>query len=325
MHRIVPATPAHVRRIYRQSHVLWGAGLTLDDYVGLWDDLSATAWAARHATFLVLEDRDGEVLSSLKLYRPRIAVDGRARDAAVIGAVFTPVERRGRGHASELIARVLDDETRRGTPFALLFSDIGGRLYGDLGFRELPAEEQWGRLRLPRRVDDAWRVRPATGADAGAIAAAHEAFCRRRRLAVLRDAEQWEFLRVRSGSFFRRLGAGDLAPRHDVVERDGRFAGYIVAVAGRGEWTLREAGAVDGAAESIAAVLRAGGAWAWGAGLRRVYAWLPPDVVPRLDEWRLSRRPRRRAVPMLRPLAAALDVDALRTPEAAYLPFQDQF
>ena len=37
MTRLVVADSSHVERIYRESHVLWGAGLTRRDYLELWN------------------------------------------------------------------------------------------------------------------------------------------------------------------------------------------------------------------------------------------------------------------------------------------------
>ena len=90
MPTLAEADRRQVLEIYRQSHSLWGIGLSPADYVALWDDISATEWARRNAEFLVWGDGSGRILSSLKLYRPRVRVLGREMRAAVLGAVFTP-------------------------------------------------------------------------------------------------------------------------------------------------------------------------------------------------------------------------------------------
>ena len=51
-----------------------------------------------------------------------------------IGAVFTRPEWRGRGHASALIERMLDDARRQGALMAGLFSEIGEPFYERLGY-----------------------------------------------------------------------------------------------------------------------------------------------------------------------------------------------
>ena len=47
---------------------------------------------------------DGTLLASAKRYRVRVRLDGRTVDTIGIGAVFTPPELRGRGHAAALLA-----------------------------------------------------------------------------------------------------------------------------------------------------------------------------------------------------------------------------
>jgi hypothetical protein len=48
-------------------------------------------------------------------------------------------------------------------------------------------------------------------------------------------------------------------------------------------------------------------------------------VKPHLRDWGIRTRNRRHAVPMVLALDAAVDQSGLTTPDAAYLPFQDQF
>ena len=75
--------------IYRESHAVWGAGLTPENYSGLWDEISRTPWAQRFARFLVWADEPQQVLSSLKLYRPLVRVLGRTARTTVLSAIFT--------------------------------------------------------------------------------------------------------------------------------------------------------------------------------------------------------------------------------------------
>jgi len=103
-----PAREDQLDAIYRESHGLWGSGLSLDDYRGLWRELMRTPWARRHAGLHVWIDDEGTVLSSVKLYRPQLGVGGRVQRATVIGALFTPAAQRRRGHASALLRAVLD-------------------------------------------------------------------------------------------------------------------------------------------------------------------------------------------------------------------------
>jgi GNAT superfamily N-acetyltransferase len=325
--RLARARPDEIASIYRQSHALWGAGLALADYRGLWDDLHRTAWGSRHAEFCVWV-RDGErrVLSSLKLYRPRIRIAGETGRATVLGAVFTPPALRGRSHASAMVAAALDLARRRGDVAALLFTDIGTAWYGSFGFTALPAEEQWGVLSHHGSASGpGWTLDAMEERDLPAVMEAWRASSEARPLAFLRDREHWEFLRVRSVRFFARLADPDLRQRWIVARRDGRFAGYLVTVEGRGEWNVREVGSATGDAASMAEIVRVGAARAWREGLRGFYGWLPPSVAARLRDAGVRSRSRSRAQPMVLPLVSGIDPGAFATAEDGFIPFQDQF
>ena len=150
MLRVEIAAEAQVESIYRESHALWGHGLSSSGYVRLWDKISRTPWAQENARFLVSIDANGGVLSSLKQYLPRVRLYGEIDRALVIGAVFTPRGHRGHGHAAALVRAVLARGREQGLRVAMLFSDIGTLYYEGLGFRGVPATEHWGIL--PRRV-----------------------------------------------------------------------------------------------------------------------------------------------------------------------------
>jgi predicted N-acetyltransferase YhbS len=322
---LTPAAPDQLDSIYRESHALWGAGLTFEDYLGLWHDLRRTSWGRSRAGFYVWADDTGKVLSSVKLYRPALRVAGRALTATVIGALFTPRAERRRGHASALLRAVFSRARERGDGVALLFSDIGTAYYAAFGFRALPAQEDRAALPADPGAPGGWSLRPMTGEDRDPVLRAHHDYCRTRPLAMIRDADHWRFLDVRSTRFFERLGDARLRQSRLIALDRGRFAGYLLTVESKREWNVREVGAPGGDPEAMAAILRLGAADARREGRRRFYGWLPPEVKPHLRDWEIRTRRRRHALPMVLALDAAVDLSGLTTPDAAYLPFQDQF
>ena len=326
MPRLVAAEPSHVERIYRESYALWGAGLTREHYRELWNEISSTAWGLENARFYVWLGDDGEILSSLKIYRPRIQLLGECARAIVLGAIFTPRAQRRLGYAAAAVRAALDAGCAAGAKVALLFSDIGTRYYESFGFREIPAEEQWGPLRAPHReIQPGWTLREMQPEDLPAVAEMHDAFCAGRPFAVLRDTGHWEFIRTRALSFFQRLGSVHVRQRWRVAESHGRIVGYLITVEGRGEWNVREVGAVGGGFEQMAHVLRAAAAEAARSGMRRFYAWLPHELLEHLPDWEIRSSSRRGAVPMVLSLDGMADIPALQVPGAAYIPYQDQF
>lgn len=326
MPRLAVADPSQVERIYRESHALWGAGLARRDYLELWREISDTPWGRDNARFYVWLGDGDEILSSLKIYRPRLQLLGEDVDGIVLGAIFTPRAHRRRGYAAAAVRAALDLGHAAGARAALLFSDIGTRYYDAFGFREIPAEEQWGPL-MPSAATPRpdLRLRRMEDDDLPEVVAMHEAFCRGRPFAVLRDAEHWGFVRTRAFSFFDRLRSAHVRQRWRVAVQHGRLVGYLITVEGRGEWNVREVGARDGCIETMATVLRLGAAEAAQSGLRRFYAWLPRALVEHLDDWEIRSSSRRGAVPMLLPLSGDLELPALQAPGAAFIPYQDQF
>ena len=184
---LTAASGDQVDAVYRESHVLWSSGLDYEGYRGLWRDLTRTPWARRYAGFHAWVGDDGRLLSSVKLYRPQLRVCGRTARVTVIGALFTPSRLRGRGHASAMVEAELARARERGDRLALLFSDIGTEFYERFDFRRLPAVEQWGTLPAGSPPLRDWSLRPMTEGDLPAVAAAHDAFCRTRPLAVIRE------------------------------------------------------------------------------------------------------------------------------------------
>lgn len=325
MARLSSANSEQIREIYQETHSLWGGGLSAADLHGLWCDLASTAWGDGHARFYVWTDERGRVLSSTKAYSPLLRAFGQVARATVLAAVYTPRGLRGRGHATAMLKAVLEKDRRCGVRAAMLFSDIGPGLYGRLGFQALPAQEHWATLDGDRPAPPGnWSFREAETSDLEPMRRAHLAFVERRDLAVVRDLAHWEFLAERTRSFFARLGDRAVRPRCRVALRDGEFAGYLIAVEGRGEWSLREVGAPGGTPERIAEVLRAGALDAAHRGARRFSGWLAPEVVRRMGDWGLRGLARRRAVPML--LAhREEDAQSLLSARSIYLSHQDQF
>lgn len=325
MSRLTIARDDQIDAIYRESHALWGSGLGFDDYRELWRDLARTAWGGKHTQFCVWVDGRGAVLSSLKLYRPQLRWQGRTGRVTVLGAVFTPTALRGRGHASDMVRAVIRQARERGDRLVLLFSDIGTSYYAALGFLPLPAEEDWGTLPRNPRPPAGWTLRPLDDETLPQTYGAHLDYCMGRPFTMIRDDEHWRFLHVRSARFFERLQDERLRFRQQVGLHEGQFAGYLLTIEGRGEWNVREVGAVGGDAATMVAILRVGAAEARSSGLRGFYGWLPPEVRPSLRDWKMRSRERRQAVPMILPLEEAADLSGLAAPGAAYLPFQDQF
>lgn len=325
MHRLSIAREDQVRALSDQTHALWGGGLDAGSYLDLWLELCGTPWVQKYVTYWVLEDANGNVRSSLKLYRPLLRWAGGLSRTLLLGGIFTPAALRRRGYARELIERVVEDADHDGVRAALLFSDIGTRYYRNLEFHELDADEHWMRIPpgLPH-VSGEISLRPLENEDLDRLVEAHRGYTNRRPFSIVRDTEHWEFVLARARGFFRRIKAEGSEQRLEVAERNGRFAGYLFGIEGGEEWNLREVGAVEGCIETMAEIVRCGLAGATSRGARRFYGWLQPELHEALQDLPLRVETRRRMVPMIRTLQAAGET---RLPGHAesYIAFQDQF
>ncbi len=317
------ADDREIEAVSRESHALWGAGLDIDGYIGLWSDLRATRWGSRWFEHLVWRGDEG-ILSSLKLYRPLARVHGRDVRVAGIGAVFTPVALRRHGHAAAMIREVIEQARVRGDGVSLLFSDIDAEYYAALGFRLLPSSESWGRLARHSGAAGV-RFRPMTPEDLDEVRRMHDEAAASREFAVVRDRDLWEFLIARARGFYSRFDGSDLSGRYRIAMVDGRIAGYLIAVEGHGQWVVREVGAAGADLGLMADILRAGSADAYSLGIRQVYGWFPRDLIALLPEWKIRSEPRRHALPMVLALDPRLDLSGLEKGEGPFIPFLDQF
>jgi GNAT superfamily N-acetyltransferase len=129
-------------REHPRSHCeIWHEGLSRSAY-GQWNRAQVkTPWARTHLQRYASIDSDGRLLATAKEYRFDVRVDGREGWMCGIGAVFTPPERRGHGHASALVDELVTRAGKDGALLASLFSEIGADFYARLGFVPVPLDE----------------------------------------------------------------------------------------------------------------------------------------------------------------------------------------
>jgi len=121
----------------------------------------------------------------------------------------------------------------------------------------------------------------------------------------------------------KRLSAGHARALLGLSDTERQSALAIEAV--EQGWSVREVEAADGAPESLAAIVRLGVEQARSRGRRRCYAWLPRATCESIPDWSIRIRRRRRAIPMLQRLDGPDEPAELDSPEAAFIPYLDQF
>ena len=330
------AAMEQVEEVLRESHEAWGAGMGLQDYIGLNRELLGTPWAREHYRFLIGLDGDGRIASGMKLYSLRGELEGRPIRIAGVGAVFTPRAQRGRGHAKALVEAAAGRARAEGHDLALLFSEIGSAYYERLGFRALPSQEAacMAFLPVPWPKEPSWvgrddpfaaveGLRLFRSEDVDALAGLHEEATRGQRFRLQRDRPRWEHLLLQADmeSRLRRDGAD----HRWVVERGGVARAYLILKEGRGRLLWKEHGARPGDEEALVDLFWSALALARRLGVGRIDAWHFPAGVTGGRLYPVARRPRRDPVLMLRPLGETVPDIPIADEEECRTSWLDSF
>lgn len=318
--KLVTADGALLERILDHTFPIWNEGLTREAYAQWNAAQQRTRWGRTHLQRLALVDDRGDLLSTAKCYRFDARVDGRALRICGVGAVFTPVERRGHGFASMLLQQLLERERADGIEMASLFSEIGPEFYHRLGFARVALDEVT--VGVARKDGaPATLVRAGEERDLPAIAAMHETRSAAVRFSLRRDPSLVQFFLAR-----KRLLAG-LSPlglrqvEFFVVEEGASAVAYAVLSTNANGWTLEEAGDRDPAGARLGALLQVLVAREPSHRTPLIRAWWPRAlaVPPQLE---LTDRTDPRDVFML---CALRDVDLPRTADEVFYWRSDQF
>jgi GNAT superfamily N-acetyltransferase len=275
---VTNANPAQLEQVLDATYPVWGEALSRPAY-GAWNRAQmATRWGQAHLRRVVLAE-SGAWFASAKRYDLEARVGTEIVPVLGIGAVFTPPDQRGFGHARRLVAQMMDEADRRGCRYALLFSEIGPDFYASMGFQPMPrllaSFEIEGRPGAPATL-----VRVGETADLPAIAAISARYAEGASFALDRSPEQIEFAFAR-----RRLLAG-LGPaglrqvEFFVAEEVHRAVAYVFISRGPGGIILEELGDRDPSGARAGAILQVLAARTPAEPALRMTTWLPPALRP---------------------------------------------
>ncbi len=288
-------------RIFDNTFPIWNEGLSRAAY-GQWNRAQLkTPWGSRHLQRFALLDEQGNLLASAKRYRHDVRLDGREGWMAGIGAVFTPVAQRSRGHATRLIEILIERERDAGAMLAGLFSEIGAGFYERLGFRTVPLDEVTVKVKL-QGGSPALLVRSGVERDLADLAALHASRTAGVRFALRRDAPLIHYA-LSKKRLLAGLGRPGLRQVEFFVAEEGASAvAYVILSENANGWTLEEAGDRDPAGARLGAMLQVLMARepANRPPVMRTWWPRPMPVPPQLE---LSDRGSSRDIFMVRPLA----------------------
>jgi predicted N-acetyltransferase YhbS len=298
--RLVIAQGALLEHILDVTYPVWHEGLTRQAY-GQWNGAQMrTPWGREHLHRVALVDDSGRLLASAKRYRFPIRLDNNDGWMCGLGAVFTPVEQRGRGYAGALIKRLLDEERSRGVMLAALFSEIGPAFYRRLGFDPVPFDEVTVRVDLPAGAP-AMLVRAGDERDLPDVGAIHNSQSGPARFALRRDPSLIQYAVSKKRLFAGLSSPGTRQLEFFVAEEGASAAAYVVLGVAAGGWTLEDAGDRDPAAARVGALLQVLTAREPSHRPPRIRAWWPP-AFPVPPQVRLTDRTPARDLFMLRSL-----------------------
>jgi GNAT superfamily N-acetyltransferase len=293
----------YAREVLPLTAPLWSGRRSFEQYVAQTLQAAQSRYGRRHYRTVGLYD-GSTCVSSFKRYE-RTLHHGATRAPAIgFGAVFTPLEYRGRGYASVMLAAALDEARAGGFEVAYLFSDIRPQFYAAIGFRACACRQF--------SLDVA--TLPATRLDLANLSSQHWAGIRRlfdlsergREAGFLRNAAVWESIATR----LRHSSENPDGNAVNLVARQGNaIAAYVLGarLPRRDAYVLDEFAVVGKhAATVLPALLRAAA-----GDLRRITGWLPPGNARRLLP-KPTLRKRRNAIFMM----AALRPQGRRLVEA---------
>jgi GNAT superfamily N-acetyltransferase len=327
--RVREVDAAGMTGVLLRSHEVWGEGAPLEAYVAFNLGQRRSSWGRKRYRVLVSEDDEGALLASLKWYAFPAEIDSLPRAVLGLGAVFTPKEGRGRGHATALVEAALRRGVTHGYDLALLMSEIGAPFYERLGFRALPAEEAlclpflpvpWPAEAAPLPVEG---LRPLAPSDLDALVALRDAATRGRRFRLRRDHLAWEqtLLKIELGKTFQP----ERPHRILVVERRGTVVAYAVWRRERAALRWLEHGGAAGSDDALAGLFLTALAEARRLGVNRLEAWHLPEAVTAGRLYPVAVRPRHDPVVMVRSLDPKRPVPEFNTAAECRLSWLDQF
>ena len=305
--KLVPAEGAILDQILDESHDIWSDGLSQPAYGRYNLAQMRTPWGARHLRRLALLDRDGRVLSSAKRYEFRARLDEQEVPVVGIGAVFTPHEMRGHGHARRIVERIMNDAAGEGAQMALLFSEIDPRFYEALGFVPIPRRELLVRAKDSRGAPMVL-VRAGEERDIPAVTALARAMTTNHRFALVPTEDSIRFSLSKKRLLAGLLPPGVLSVEFYIVEEGVGAVAFAILTVTPEDVVLEMCGDRDPAGARVGALLQVLRARTPAEAAPKMSCFLPPAWLP--PQLEVEERSLVREVMMVRPLVP----NVLRTP-----------
>ena len=309
------ATPPYDRlldQVLDESWPQWGDGLSRRAYGQYNAAQVRTPWGRTHLARVALVE-NGRLLASAKRYRFRVRLDGREVLAIGIGAVFTPLAARRRGHAARLVQQLCDEARADGCALAMLFSEIGSAYYERLGFRVVPHATSDVAVKTKSGAP-AVLVRAGDERDAVSVAETHARRVERYRFGLVPDADLVHYSVAKKRMLAGFDTTGRRTVEYFVTEEGGQAVAFVLLQVSRaihpGEldgWSLAACGDRDPEGARIGAMLQVLLARHPGERPPLIRAWWPDGLRP--PQLEIARRGPAAEILMMRPLQDDLRIE----------------
>jgi GNAT superfamily N-acetyltransferase len=313
--KLVQAEGGALDQVLDESKEIWSDGLSRLAYGRYNAAQMRTPWGGRHLRRFALLDREDRVLSTAKRYDFRACLDGRDIGVVGLGAVFTPAAMRGRGHARELITRIMAEAADEGAELALLFSEIDPAYYAELGFVAIPRREVLVRTKETTGAPMIL-VRAGEERDIPSVAALAGVMAERHRFALIPSADS-----IRYSLSKKRLLAGFLPPgvlsvEFFIVEEGAGAVAFAILTSTSEDVILEMCGDRDPSGARVGALLQVLRARTPGEPPAKLSCFLPHGWLPPQLEIETSALVRE--VMMVRPLKDGVLTRPLRDEDVLY-------
>lgn len=138
--KLEPADWQTLLPVFRETFKIWSPGLSRRDYLEYQLKQANHPWARRNLRHLTLK-RKGKIVSSMKFSTIELQARGLSYKLAGIGAVYTQIDCRHMGYASELMEAAVELAESENYQGMILFSDIDCEFYARFGFEEIGAAD----------------------------------------------------------------------------------------------------------------------------------------------------------------------------------------
>jgi predicted GNAT family N-acyltransferase len=299
--------------IIPEMHRYWGRGMSLDTYKDYLKEVDGHPWARRQIRPLVLRDRNQQPLASLYLH----AVRGLHNDKEIwlggIARVLTPEALRGKGHARELMRRILELLDKESVDGAYLFSDIDPRFYEQFGFVTIGKSVVQTSITVLPQEAGAEKARPIqTEEDWEPVHRIHTSMGKGEPLWLLREPEHWDYLLSRSLIRARHRSDDAPVPLDVVLISDTEVIGYAIARIQGDELDLSEFGMLEPDRAKLRSLFGALRGEAEARGCSRFRSPWPPGKWGKLYDGWLTPSERTEGIFMFLPLRTQIDLGAIR-------------